>query len=195
MPDDKDVKNEEVKPGEAGQTPENEAESTAKGIETLFERVLSLSQELEIAKTVAAKEKTRADDLEKLSSRLQADFDNYRKRTNEDKKKLKDDAAAETVEKFLPVLDALNHGLAAIKDPGIAKGVEMIKRQFSDVLSAAGVSEIDALNQEFDPNLHNAVMQVPAENGEQPGTVAEVFSAGYILGSKVIRHSVVKVRS
>lgn len=197
----KKAKNDEIEKDTQENTPidgdaeENSAQEAMKGMQTLFERVLSLSEEVEVAKTIAAKEKSRADDMKNLSDRLQADFDNYRKRTNENVKKIKEDAAAEVIEKFLPCLDSLNHGIASIKDAKTLEGVKLILRQFKDILASLNVEEIAALNEPFDPNLHNAVMQVPAKVKEEEHTVAEVFTPGYKIGDKVIRHSVVKVRT
>lgn len=171
------------------------ADSAAKGMETLFERVLSLSQEVEILRTVSQKEKGRADDLKAFSERLQSDFDNYRKRTNENIKKIKDDAAAETIEKFLPALDSLSQGIVSVKDEQAVLGLKLIYRQFKETLNSLNVEEIDALDQAFDPNLHNAVMQESAKTKEEEGTISQVFTPGYKMGDRVIRHSVVKVRN
>ena len=125
--------------------------------------------------------------------RLAAEYDNYRKRTAKEKEALWSDAKADTAAAFLPVYDNLER---AIKQPSAdeayKKGVEMTMKQLKDVFAKLGITEIPALGEPFDPNLHNAVMHVEDENlGEN--VVAEVFQAGFLCGEKVIRFSMVKV--
>lgn len=125
--------------------------------------------------------------------RLAAEYDNYRKRTAKEKESIWADAKASVVASFLPVYDNLERALKQdTADEAYKKGVEMTMTQLKDVLSKLGVTEIDAAGQPFDPKLHNAVMHVEDENlGEN--TVAEVFQAGFQLGEKVIRFTMVKV--
>ena len=125
--------------------------------------------------------------------RLAAEYDNYRKRTAREKEALWNDAKADTAALFLPVYDNLER---AIKQPSAdeayKKGVEMTMKQLKDVFAKLGITEIPALGEPFDPNLHNAVMHMEDENlGEN--VVAEVFQAGFMCGEKVIRFSMVKV--
>ena len=131
-----------------------------------------------------------------LLQRSAAEFDNYKKRTIREKETLYADAVSDVVEAFLPVSDSVDRALnVLIKDSDVQvvkEGVELIKRQFNDVLKNIGVEEIVCLNENFDPKLHNAVMHVEDENyGEN--IVVEEFQKGYIFRDKVIRHSVVKV--
>ena len=125
--------------------------------------------------------------------RLAAEYDNYRKRTAKEKEALWADVKADTAAAFLPVYDNLERALKQeTADEAYKKGVEMTMNQLREVLSKLGLTEIDALGKPFDPNLHNAVMHVEDESlGEN--TVAEVFQAGFMLGEKVIRFSMVKV--
>lgn len=159
-------------------------------IEKLFEsqnnEIIRLNQELE-------KEKNRADDFVNQAQRLQAEFSNYRKRTIDDCKKAKEDGVMDTVAKILPLLDSFSHALAMITDSNVAQGIRMLERQFIDTLASMNVTEIEALNKEFNPELHSAVMQAEAESEEEKGTVTQVFQKGYKMGEKVIRHAMVKV--
>jgi len=125
--------------------------------------------------------------------RLAAEYDNYRKRSARERDAIFADVRADTVKKFLPVYDTL---LRAIKmmpeDDSGRKGMEMTLTQFETVLTKLGVTPIEALGKEFDPELHNAVMH---EDNDEFGEniVMEEFEKGFKLGEKVIRFSVVKV--
>jgi molecular chaperone GrpE len=152
--------------------------------------VESLQQQLE-------KVMQERDEYLSLAQRIQADFDNYRKRNKNAIAEAYDAATADVVKSFLPVLDNLERALDSAKESSsheaIAKGVEMVVRQFKDVLKKLGVEEIDALGKAFDPELHEAVMRAEAEEGVEDNTVVEVFQKGYKYKDRVIRHSMVKV--
>lgn len=125
--------------------------------------------------------------------RLAAEYDNFRKRSARERDAIFTDVRADTVKKFLPVYDTL---LRAIKmmpeDDSGRKGIEMTLTQFETVLTKLGVTPIEALGKEFDPELHNAVMHEENDDyGEN--IVMEEFEKGFKLGDKVIRFSVVKV--
>ncbi len=125
--------------------------------------------------------------------RLAAEYDNYRKRSAKEREAIFTDVKTDTVAKFLPVYDNLVRALAQeTADEAYKKGVEMIMHQFMDVMAKLGVTEIEAVGKEFDPEVHNAVMHVDDESlGEN--IIAEEFQKGFRLGEKVIRFSVVKV--
>ena len=125
--------------------------------------------------------------------RLAAEYDNYRRRTAKEKDSIWNDAKADAAQAFLPVYDNLERALKQeTADEAFKKGVEMTMTQLKTVLEKLGITEIPALGQTFDPNLHNAVMHVEDENfGEN--TVCDVFQAGFQLGDKVIRFAMVKV--
>ena len=125
--------------------------------------------------------------------RLAAEYDNYRRRTAQEKESIWSEAKADAAVAFLPVYDNLERALKQeTADEAYKKGVEMTMNQLKSVLEKLGITEIDALGKPFDPALHNAVMHVEDENfGEN--TVAEVFQAGFMLGEKVIRFAMVKV--
>ena len=137
--------------------------------------------------------------IEELQDRLRrqmAEFDNFRKRTEKEKSAMYEVGARDIIEKILPVLDNFERGLAAVpedeKGSSFAEGIEKIYKQFVKTLEDAGVEAIEAKGQQFDPNLHNAVMHVEDESAEE-NTVVEVFQAGFRLGEKVIRFAMVKV--
>lgn len=128
--------------------------------------------------------------------RLFAEFDNYRKRTEVEKSDMYASGVRKTVEKILPVLDNFERGLAAVPEGDRANaaytGMDMIYKQLVKVLADMGIEPIDAEGKEFDPNFHNALLQV--ESDELPsGTVAQVVQKGYTYKGKVIRFASVTV--
>ncbi len=137
--------------------------------------------------------KRQVQELKDQNLRQYAEFDNFRKRTQREKLESYKNATADCVLQFITVLDNLERALDAEKeDSSMKKGVEMIATQFKEVMAKMDVHEINALNQPFDPELHNAVNQVQDENyGEN--TICQVFQKGYQMGDKVIRHAMVVV--
>ena len=125
--------------------------------------------------------------------RLAAEYDNYRKRTAKEKESLWTDVKADTAAAFLPVYDNLERAMnQATADEAYKKGVEMTMNQLKDVFAKLGIEEIPALGEQFDPNLHNAVMHIENEElGEN--VISQVFQAGFRCGEKVIRFSMVQV--
>ena len=125
--------------------------------------------------------------------RLAAEYDNYRKRTAKEKETIWTDAKSDTAAAFLPVYDNLERALKQdTADEAFKKGVEMTMNQLKEIFAKLGITEIPALGQSFDPNLHNAVMHVDDENfGEN--TISQVFQAGFQCGEKVIRFAMVQV--
>lgn len=129
--------------------------------------------------------------------RLMAEYDNYQKRTQREKAQRYADAVADTVAMLLPIGDNIERALKTEVISEDAKkfkdGVELVMKQFIDALSKLDVKPIPALGEQFDPNLHNAVMHVEDESVDD-NTVVEEFMKGYIYkDSKVVRHSMVKV--
>ena len=141
---------------------------------------------------VKALEEAAAADKDKYL-RLLAEYDNFRKRSIQEKLNAFSDATAKAALEVISVIDNFERAMAAeCSDENYKKGVEMIYGQFVEVIKKLGVEEIDALGKEFDPNLHNAVSQVEDENfGEN--TVSQVYQKGYKLGDKVIRCAMVVV--
>lgn len=128
--------------------------------------------------------------------RMQADFDNYKKRVAKEREDMYANALETIVGQLLPVVDNMERAAAAFRndqlDEKYISGVEMVCKQLVDVLEKNGVKEIEALGKDFDPNIHHAVMQAPGED-EDENKVKEVFQKGYVLGNKVIRPTLVKV--
>ncbi|MCL2861882.1 MAG: nucleotide exchange factor GrpE [Firmicutes bacterium] len=160
---------------------------------TLKDNIEALKQAAEVSQIAIEKEKARTAEMSNLAARMQADFENYRKRTKEAESRLKEDGIVEVLSRILPCLDTFKHGIKHITDETIADGVKMIYRQFNEVIAGFGVVEVPALGEQFDPNLHEAVMRVKVKDPENVNIVVEVFKKGYKLGDRVIRHSVVKV--
>ncbi len=125
--------------------------------------------------------------------RLFAEYDNYRKRTSKEKIEAYGDATAKAIAEILPALDNFERALEAeTTDESYKNGIQMIFNQLQEILKKLGVTEIDALNQPFDPNVHQAIKQIEDENfGEN--TVCQVFQKGYMLGNRIVRHSMVAV--
>lgn len=125
---------------------------------------------------------------------LRNEYENYRRRTAEEKAAIHDDAVAQVVTPLLPALDNLERAMdfAGSNAESFQKGVEMTLRQLSDGFKKLGVEEIEAQSQPFNPDIHNAVMHVEDDTlGES--VVADVFQRGYRIGDRVIRHAMVKV--
>lgn len=155
------------------------------------------SEEKQEAVSEADPVKTQIDELKDKILRQAAEFDNFRKRTEREKSQMFDTGAAHVIEKILPVVDNFERGLAtapdADKEGAFAEGMNMIYKQMIKALTDLGVTPIEALGKEFDPNFHNAVMQTPATDEYPSGTVAQEMQKGYLYHDTVIRHSMVAV--
>ena len=149
--------------------------------------IKALQEELE-------KAKAQSDEYLDLAQRKQAEFANYRRRTEGIRAEAYDDGRRDAIAQLLPVVDNLERALAAAgeEENALKSGVEMVLRQTRDALTKMGVEEIDPQGQPFDAELMNAVMQGSTDEGE-PGTDCMVLQKGYKLGERVIRHAMVKV--
>lgn len=126
-------------------------------------------------------------------TRLMADFQNFRKRTEKEKSDVYSFANEKITTDLLKVVDDFERALdSESKDEAYAEGMKMIFNEFMDILKASGLKEIEALGEDFDPNFHHAVMQDKNDDYES-GKVTEVLQKGYMLNEKVIRPSMVKV--
>lgn len=133
------------------------------------------------------------EDYDDRNKRLIAEFDNFKKRSNKERSELHSSVMGDVVTSLLPVIDNLEKAVAAeTTDEQYKNGVEMVLNQFKDVLKANGVKEIKAEGEPFDPSLHEAVSTVV---DEELGTqiVKEEFRKGYMIGDRVLRHSLVVV--
>ena len=147
-------------------------------------------------KKVAALEEKVAE-LEDRTKRQMAEFENFRKRTEKEKSMMFETGAKSVIEKILPVIDNFERGLAAIEPDNkdsFYEGMVMIHKQMLSELEKIGVTPIEAVGKEFDPNFHNAVMQVESEEFES-GVVAQELQKGYMYRESVVRYSMVAVVS
>lgn len=133
------------------------------------------------------------DDLNDRYKRVLAEFENFKKRSGKERETLYNSILGDVVESFLPIVDNLENAVKAeSQDEEYRKGVELVLKQFKDILKAKGVEEIPAIGETFDPSLHEAVssIQDPSKNAQE---IVQEYRKGYKIGSKVIRHSMVIV--
>lgn len=142
-----------------------------------------------LEKQVESLEATVAEEKDKYL-RLLAEYENFRRRSKQEKDALYTDAYADALTLILPILDNLERASAYTEGEQIKTGLEMITKQFADVLTKMGVTEIPT--ETFDPHVHNAVMHVEDESAGE-NAVVEVFQKGYQRGDRVIRFAMVKV--
>lgn len=185
----KQQEQEEITENTVEEVTESAAGETADAAEETYTvtkaQMAQMAQMEELAKTLA--------DANDKYLRLAAEYDNFRKRTAREKEHVYDDARIDTIKPFLGVLDNLERGVAQFEegDPH-RQGMEMICKQFQEVLTKLNVAEIPAFGEKFNPEVHNAVMHTEDENAEE-NTIVEVFQKGYTLGDKVLRFAMVKV--
>ena len=179
---------------------EAEAEETEETSEEAGSEEAKEDAEKKTGKKLFGKKKDKKDEkIEELTDKLtrqMAEFDNFRKRTEKEKSQMYEVGAKDIIEKILPVVDNFERGLDAVKeeekeDPFV-QGMEKVYKHLVTTLEGIEVKPIEAVGQPFDPNFHNAVMQV--ENDElESGTVAQELQKGYMYKDSVVRHSMVSV--
>ena len=195
---------EEVSEAEETETTEAEASESGEQAEDTEESEPEDGQEAPAdgKKGFFKKKKDKKDEqIEELNDKLKrqmAEFDNFRKRTEKEKTQMYDMGAKSIIEKILPVIDNFERGLAAVpeeqREDAFVVGMDKVYRQMLTELDASGVKPIEAVGQEFDPNFHNAVMQVESEEYDS-GVVAQELQKGYMYKDSVVRHSMVAVVS
>ena len=162
--------------------------------ETKKEKEINKTEELE--NKIAALEETIAKDKDDYL-RLMAEFDNYRRRTSQEKLELVSMASTDTIKGMLPVLDDCERAMNVLKestDSDAAKeGTELIYHKLMSYLQSKGLAVIEAHGQPFDTDMHEAVAQFPVQDEEQKGKVFDVVQTGYTLNGKVIRFAKVVV--
>ena len=133
------------------------------------------------------------DDLDDRYKRILAEFENFKKRSSKEREGMYNSVLSDVVEVILPVLDNLeNAAKVETEDENYKQGIELVLKQFKDVLKSKGIEEIEAIGSTFDPELHEAVGSIQDDNlGEKE--IAQEYRKGYKIGSKVIRHSMVVV--
>lgn len=177
MEDNKELEEEVLEPEEESREASEEAEEAPKEDEQSEEEKL----------------KAELSEQKDKYLRVMAEYDNFRKRTAKERLDLISTAKADAVTQILPVIDNFERALSAqTQDETYKAGIEMIFKQFGDVLKNLGIEEINPLGETFDPNVANAVNQIEDENlGENE--VAQVFQKGYRIGDKVLRYAMVVV--
>ncbi len=180
---------------------EESAQETAEAEEVAEEVSEETAQEGEEKKSLFGKKKKDKKDeqIEELTDKLKrqmAEFDNYRKRTEKEKTQMYEIGAKSIIEKILPVIDNFERGFASVTEEEKANpfvdGMDKVYKQMMTVLGEMGVTPIEALGEEFNPDFHNAVMHVEDEEAGE-NVIVEEFQKGYLYKETVVRHSMVKV--
>ena len=196
-----EVYNEEVKPEEGfaegdvepnceGQSCANMADDDTSTVDEMADQ--TDAEPIDEAAEALAKAEAEAADWRDKYLRLQAEFDNYRKRTLKEKMSLVESGGENVIKALLPVVDDVDRALAAMEKSddveALRGGVRLISQKFNEVMRQQGVSEIEAVGKEFDVDHHEAVARFPIE-GKASGEIIDVVQKGYKLGEKVIRYA------
>ena len=187
----KAIAEEELKKAETAEPAESAEEEAA---EEKDEAAAQPEEENPLAKELEEAKAKTAEYLA-MAQRIQADFENYRKRNESVRADAYADGKKDVAAVMLPVLDNLERAVGAAAsspDEALKSGMELVLKQMTDVYQKLDVTPIDRLGEKFDPNLENAVLQGTAEEGE-PGTVCQVLQKGYRMGDRILRHAMVKV--
>ncbi len=200
--------NEDVTPDNVNEADSKEAEPEEVELDTAAEETsaseVETAEEKPKKKSFLGKEKKekanklqeKVDELEDRVKRQMAEFDNFRKRSEKEKSAMFETGAKSVLEKILPVVDNFERGLAALSEEEMkqpfAEGMNMVYKQLITELEKLEVKPIEAVGCEFNPELHNAVMQVESEEYES-GIVAQELQKGYTYRDSVVRHSMVAV--
>lgn len=190
-PEDAEAENEVNETAESAETEETGEETSEEAAEEAAEKKGFFKK-----KEKKDKKDEEIAELKDQILRQRAEFENYRNRTTKEKAAMFDMGARDIVEKVLPVIDNFERGFALLseeeKQTPFAQGMEKVYKQMVDSLAASGLKEMEALNSEFNPDMHNAVMHVEDENAGE-NTVVEVFQKGYMYKDTVVRFAMVKV--
>ena len=186
-------KKEQAKNEPAQQNCEAEVNAEVKSEETVPENVTLTKAEFDQVKAHIDGLQKEKEETVQMAQRLQADFDNYRKRNASLRLESLDEGARGIIKDILPVLDNFDRAMenTANVDPGYVEGIRLVHKQLLGILEKNGLEEIPADGM-FDADLHNAVMQEEAEDKES-GMITAVFQKGYKVKNRIIRHSMVKV--
>ena len=184
-------KDKEENSREPEQAPENEANAQPEAPQE--EPAQDAPDGVTDLKPLLEASRQKAEEYLNLAQRVQADFDNFRRRNQSVRADAYEDGARELVKTLLPVVDNLERALAAEStDETLKSGVAMVYKQLTDILQKRGVEVIDRAGEKFDPNLESAVLQGTEEDGEK-GTVCQVLQKGYRMGGVILRSAMVKV--
>lgn len=203
--DNQDVLEKEKK-ADTLDTKEKEEKETVEDKESIEEEETEAAEEESTDKKESSSDKKKDKQTAKLEEKLAdledkrvrqlAEFENFRKRSEKEKSQMFEMGAKSVIEKILPVIDNFERGLTAVteedKESPFVQGMELVYKQMLTTFEELGITPIEAAGQEFDPNLHNAVMMVDDDDLDS-GTVAEEMQKGYLYKDSVVRHSMVKV--
>ena len=197
----KEAKVNDVETAEAEQSEAEAVENTAETAEEAAGEENAPEKEGVFGKLKKDKKDKKDEQIAELNDRVMrtmAEFENFRKRTDKEKADMFENGARNVIEKLLPVIDSFERGLSILseeeKASPIAAGMDKIHKQFLKALEDMGVTPIEAVGKEFDPNFHNAVMHGDDDKfGEN--IVSEEFQKGYLYKEKVVRYSMVKVEN
>jgi len=196
MAKDKTVKPVETAPEDVKEVQEaQDAEAPVPAEEILEAAGEDIKADVEALEVALAEATGKADEYLNMAQRVQADFDNYRRRNANVRGEAFEDGARSIILLLLPVLDNMERAMDAARsstDKPLTEGVQMVEKQLREMLDKRGVKPIQRLGEKFDPNVENAIMNGAPEDGE-PGTVCEVLQKGYCMGDTVLRHAMVKV--
>lgn len=196
--DEKDIKNNQENISDAETEEKEQVVSDAENITESEEQQQENSESCENMKKkelkeTLAKQEKKLQEQEDKYLRLMAEYQNYRNRTTEEKKKIYGDAKVDCIKNLLTVVDSFERAIEAeCTDASYKKGVEMTFVQLQKALEQLGVTEVEALGADFDPNVHNAIKQVDNTDYEE-NKVCEVYQKGYLLGDRLIRPAMVAV--
>ena len=156
------------------------------------ENINKADEIIELKKQIES-QKVQLEETEDRLKRVAAEFDNYKKRNIKERDGMYNSLVSDIVSNFLPVIDNLEKAVTAeTKDEEYKKGIELVLKQFKDVLNSRGVIEIETIGKTFDPELHEAVSSIQDDTKDEKEIVQE-YRKGYKIGDRVIRHSMVVV--
>lgn len=188
------------KPDTTSKKRQNKPDTEKKKVTRNEEKAVTEQTDEVITEEPEVKEKSNEEIIKELQDkyiRLSAEFDNYRKRTLKEKIDLTKLAGEEILLKLLPVMDDFDRASQTIDEvtdcSAMKEGVDLIHNKFRDFLNSSGIKEINALNQKFDTNLHEAITKIPAPSRKLKGKIVDVIEKGYYLHDKVIRYSKVVI--
>lgn len=142
-------------------------------------------------KNVDEVEQTANEYLE-MAKRISAEFDNYRKRNQEAIKEAKEEGKASVITSILPCADAIDRAIKMTADENVLQGLKMVNEKFTEVLTNLGVTKMESLGQQFDPNLHNVLSSIEVQ-GKQSGEIVDEYACGYYMNGKVLRFAQVVI--
>ncbi len=181
------------KDSENGKKPENEQHEEVPAENAVPEEAAEETESVLDLKPLLEASRQKAEEYLNLAQRVQADFDNFRKRNQSVRADAYEEGGRDVIASLLPVIDNLERAVGIeTTDDKLHTGVEMVLKQLNDLMEKRGVTVIDRQGEPFDPNLENAVMQGTPEDGEK-GTVCQVLQKGYKMGNYVLRTAIVKV--